>query len=134
MLLKACVGAANQALRCFSQGHLRCFSKGAEVYLRDIYFPDVPHGLATLTAAGSAPLVTRSDWAWYEKKFQIKKPLSIGSGRLAQVYRGCLKFCDPDDALAIRDPSLNDVVLKIYDSSHFPTGKGACRFGDYSTQ
>ncbi|KAH6910231.1 hypothetical protein BKA70DRAFT_1466645 [Coprinopsis sp. MPI-PUGE-AT-0042] len=137
MLLYARVSAAGQGLR-FLRGQLRCISKGTRLQLRPICFPESDDGLPTLTVPDISLLPRSVSICQFppvdvaDKIFVSKKALAIGRRRLAQVYRGSIKSCAPADE-ETSDPRLNDVVLKIYDGSWFPTGEEIFRSGDYGT-
>ncbi|KAH6885456.1 hypothetical protein BKA70DRAFT_1467129 [Coprinopsis sp. MPI-PUGE-AT-0042] len=137
MLLYPRVSAVGQGLR-FLRGQLRCISKGTRLQLRPICFPESHDGLPTLTVPDISLLPRSVSICQFppvevaDKIFVSKKALAIGRRRLAQVYRGSIKSCGPADE-ETSDPRLNDVVLKIYDGSWFPTGEEIFRSGDYGT-
>ncbi|KAH6885458.1 hypothetical protein BKA70DRAFT_1337550, partial [Coprinopsis sp. MPI-PUGE-AT-0042] len=122
-------GTVNRVLR-ISRGQLRRISSGTQIHLRPVTFPTNIEGPPSLTVPEASILPRRVSFLSLETSrislkpmtFVSKEALAVGQGRLSQVYRGSLQPCEPAKE-ATDDRVLDDVVLKIYDGSLFPTGQ-----------
>jgi hypothetical protein len=137
------VAAGNQALGCLrEQSRMMSIRAREQLNLRSTCFPNLEEGPPGLTGLDAVqaffpkimrPTKTPSAQQPRAMTFFCKKALAHGWRRLSQVYRGSLKASGLGTPDNINNPKLDDVVLKIYDGSRFPTAQQVYCSGDYGT-
>ncbi|KAH6885459.1 hypothetical protein BKA70DRAFT_1574389 [Coprinopsis sp. MPI-PUGE-AT-0042] len=117
-------GAAHKGIR-LSRGYFRRLSGQTQLQVTPVGFPALEEGVGYLTCPRHSLLRSLTvhpniSIEHNPTTFVTTEALATGRSRLSQVYRGSL-FPHVSGAGAMVKPMVNDVVLKIYDGSQFPT-------------